>query len=128
MLRVHADDAGIVDHLGEDHHGVRRLHDLVEVVVEVVRQRRRSRRGSEPEEAALAEGTAFGIVVGAGRGLEAAVVVRLSGAGQQPRRMRCRAAGVIGGTRPFGGSTTIEVRISPLTTVYVEPGSSQNVL
>jgi hypothetical protein len=34
MRGVHADDAGVVDHLGENHHVRRRLHDLVEVVVE----------------------------------------------------------------------------------------------
>ena len=41
---------------------------------------------------------------------------------------RCLAASVKAGTRPSCGSTTIEVRFSPLTTVYDVPASSQKLL
>src|SRR5439155_20824818 len=63
---VKPDDPRVVHHLGEDHDGVRRLHDLVEVVVEVVRENGRTRRGPESEQTALAERSALGIVVRAG--------------------------------------------------------------
>ena len=46
--------------------GVLRLHDLVEVVVEVGRQNRRARRRAEADDASLAERTLLGIVVGVG--------------------------------------------------------------
>src|SRR5205085_8290444 len=58
VLRVHAYDAGIVHHFGEDHHGVGRLHDLVEIVVEVVGKRRRSRGGTKTQQTTLTERTA----------------------------------------------------------------------
>ena len=44
-----------------------RLHNLVQIVVEVIRQSRRAGGGGEAEQASLAERTALGIVVGAGR-------------------------------------------------------------
>ena len=57
----------VVHHLVEDHDGVARLNDLLEVVVEVVRQRRRSRRRAEAEEAPLRERARFRAVVLAAR-------------------------------------------------------------
>src|SRR6185436_13509399 len=51
MLPVDADDSRIVDQLGKDHHVLRRLHDLIEVLAEDVwherwsRVRRAERRG-----------------------------------------------------------------------------------
>ena len=67
MRRVHADDTRVVHHLGEDDDGVLRLHDLLQVVVEVVRQRRRSRRVAEAEQAALGERAQLGTVERSGR-------------------------------------------------------------
>jgi len=42
MLGIHADDPNVMHHLDEDHDRRRRLHDLFQVVVEVVRQRWRA--------------------------------------------------------------------------------------
>ena len=41
---------------------------------------------------------------------------------------RARAAAVIGGTLPSGGSTTMPVRYSPLIRVSIDPRSSQKSL
>src|SRR5262249_41112076 len=57
VLSAHADDPRIVDHLVEDHHRVTRLHDLLQIVVEVIGQRGWSRRRTEPEQTPLSEGT-----------------------------------------------------------------------
>src|SRR5262245_9528696 len=66
MLRVHADDARVVDHFREDHDRVGSLHNLVKVVVEVIRQHWWSRRRAKSEQTSLAERAAFGIIVGPG--------------------------------------------------------------
>jgi hypothetical protein len=74
-----------VHHLGEDHHVVGRLHDLMEVVVEVVRQDRRAGRRAEAQQAPFAERTTFGIVVGA-RWLESRIFGVLRRVRRGPRR------------------------------------------
>ena len=51
-----ADDAGVVDHLDDDHHIAGRLHDLVVVVVEHVQHRRTTGR-AVADDAAFAQGT-----------------------------------------------------------------------
>jgi hypothetical protein len=53
VLRIHPDNARIVHHLGEDHHGVLGLHDLMKIVVEIVRQRRWSGCRTESEQTAF---------------------------------------------------------------------------
>src|SRR4030095_4964197 len=63
MLRIHADDASVVHHLGENHHGVLRLNDLMQIVIEVVWKYRRSGSGTETQDAAFTKRTAFGIIV-----------------------------------------------------------------
>ena len=60
------DDARVVHHLDEDHDVRRRLHDLLEVVVEH-RQHRRTGDRPEAHDAAFAERPLFGVVVGARR-------------------------------------------------------------
>src|SRR4030095_16022898 len=67
MLRVHPDDASVVHHLGENHHGVLRLNDLMQIVVEVVWKYRRSGSGTETQDAAFTKRTTFGIVVSSRR-------------------------------------------------------------
>ena len=52
---VQPDDPRVVDHLDVDHHRIRRLDDLVIVVVVAVRQHRRAVVAAEPGDAALAE-------------------------------------------------------------------------
>jgi hypothetical protein len=42
VLRVHPHDVGVVNHLGQDQDLVLGLHDLMQVVVEIVRQLGRS--------------------------------------------------------------------------------------
>ena len=60
VLGVQADDAGVVDHLDEDHHVVLSLHDALEVVVEA----REGRRGAgEADDAALGDRERFRTVV-----------------------------------------------------------------
>ena len=54
MLAVQPHDASVVNHLDEDQHRVRRLHDLVVVVVQQ-RDHRRARARTERQDAALAE-------------------------------------------------------------------------
>src|SRR5205809_5209023 len=63
MFAADADDAYIMDHLGQDHEMVRRLHDLMEIVVEVRGKRGRTRSGGEPQQTTFAQGTPLGIVV-----------------------------------------------------------------
>ncbi len=63
MLAVQRDDAGVVDHLDENHHVVPGLHDALQVVVKNG-ERRRTRRGAESQETPLAERPLFRVVVG----------------------------------------------------------------
>ena len=67
MRRIEADDPRVADHLVQDQHRGRRLHDLFEVVVEVVRQGRRPDRGPEAQKAPFGERTRLWVVVGRGR-------------------------------------------------------------
>src|SRR2546430_6189720 len=57
MLGVHAHHSDVVHHLREDHNGLRCLHDLMEIVVKVVRQHGRSRGGSKTQQAAVGKRT-----------------------------------------------------------------------
>ena len=61
VLAADADDARVVDHLHQDHHVIRRLHDLEVVVVEVIRHERRGR--PERQQAALGERPELGVIV-----------------------------------------------------------------
>src|SRR3989442_3803277 len=63
MRAADTDDARVVNHLVEDHDGVARLHDLLQVVVEVIGKRGRSRRRAKTEQAPLGERARFGTVV-----------------------------------------------------------------
>ena len=47
MLRIHPDDARVVNHFAEDHNRVWSLHDLMQIVIEIVRQCRRAGGGAE---------------------------------------------------------------------------------
>ena len=60
-LAFSADDARVVDHLDQDHHRVRRLHDLVVVVVDRSAASA-GRRSAEADQAALAERATLGTV------------------------------------------------------------------
>src|SRR5271165_1073874 len=59
VLRVHVDDAHVVNLFHQDHDGVRRLHDLIVVVVE---GRQHGRTGHRRDDAALGESTILYIV------------------------------------------------------------------
>jgi hypothetical protein len=67
MLGVHPHDAGIVDHFTQNHNVVRSLHNLMQIVVEIVRQRRGAGGGTKSEQAALTQRSLLRIVEGAGR-------------------------------------------------------------
>ena len=94
-----------------------RLHDLLEVVVEH-RQRRRTGHRAEAEDAALAERPLLRIVVRAARGVSTFSAASDVGVARSAAE-RCAfvASGVIAGTLPSGGSTTIDVRRWPSTMI-----------
>ena len=86
-----------MDHLGEDHHVTRRLHDLVVAVVGGVHHRR---PGAGHDEAAIVE------LIALRRIPTAPEPLRFFGACGQT----LFPSSVIGGSLPFGGSTISEVR------------------
>jgi len=80
MLRVHPHDAGVVHHLAENHDRILGLHNLMQVVVEIIRQRGRTGRGTEAEQAAFAEGALLRVVESAGRfGVRILALARVRG-------------------------------------------------
>ena len=114
-------DARVVHHLDEDHHRVLRLHDLVVVVVQQ-RDHRRSRARAERQDAALAE-RAHLRTVGS-----AAAAVATPERGHALRHALLARVGHAAADVPFGGSTSIELRRSPLSEMSFVPGSTQKLL
>ena len=93
MAAVHPDDAHVVHHLRQNHHGIGRLHDLMQVVVEVGGKNRRSGSRAETEQAAFGERTNLRVVVGV-RPLESRIVLAGGLVGCRPRR-------IVGGAAPL---------------------------
>ena len=63
VLAVQANDAGIMDHLDQNHYVIGCLHNRLEVVVGAGQDRWTAGR-ADPQETTLAQGTPLGVVVG----------------------------------------------------------------
>ena len=105
-LAVHRHDARVVDHLLENHDGLRRLHDLHVAVVSRARARRAVRNAALRQRPILR-------AISAVRAARSPNLRRRPG----PRHVRGRArracaSGVSAGIWPFGGSVMSDVRLS----------------
>ena len=119
MLAVQSHDARVVHHLDQDQHGVLVLHDLVVVVVEQ-RDHWRAGAGAEGEDAALSRANALPV--------HQPDRCHRNGTPPNGAAIALLRFGRSGGTLPFGGSTTIDVRVSPLIDITFVPGSTQKLL
>jgi hypothetical protein len=100
VLRIHPHDARVMNHLRQNHDRIRGLHDLMEIVVEIVRQRRRARCGTESEQATLAERPLLGIIESAGRRGSAALALWGCGLRRRPGGRDSPTCGLVVGRQP----------------------------
>ena len=87
MLCVHPHDAGVVNHLAENQDRVRSLHDPVQIIVEIVRQRGWAGCRTESEQTAFAQRPLLRIVMCTRRLRRTILALMSSGGRRRPRRL-----------------------------------------
>src|SRR3984893_11154545 len=97
MLCIHPHDACVMHHLGENHDRIWSLHDLMQIIVEIVRQRRWAGRRTESEQPALAERPLLRVIESAGRRSCAILAIVSGGRRGRPRRRETLARGLVVG-------------------------------
>ena len=101
------------------------LDDLVQVVVEIIRQSWWSGGGAETHQTAFAKRPRSGSSYAPACSSPGSLLSWRQTLVSNSSTIRFRAPAVNGGTRPSGGSITIDARLCPSTIVKGEPGSSQ---
>src|ERR1700731_206445 len=97
MLCIHPHDACVMHHLGENHDRIWSLHDLMQIIIEIVRQRRWAGRRTESEQAALAERPLRGVMESTGRRSWPIRALVSGGRRGRPRRREPLARGLVVG-------------------------------